>query len=50
MDELKKAERDKEISQDEQRRAQERLQKATDAHIADAEKVGAQKEQELMEV
>ncbi len=50
MDELKKAERDKEISQDEQRRAQERLQKTTDAHIADADKIGEQKEQELMEV
>ena len=50
MDELKKAERGKEISQDEQHRAQERLQKATDVNIANADKIGAQKEEELMEV
>ena len=50
MDELKKVERDKEISQDDQHRAQDQLQKMTDTHIATAETIGAQKEQELMEV
>jgi len=47
---LKKAEKAKEISQDESRRAQEQLQKMTDSNIVVAEKIGAEKEKELMEV
>ncbi len=50
LEELKKAEKNKEISQDESRRAQEQLQKMTDANITVAEKIGQDKEKELMEV
>jgi len=50
MDELRKQERDKEISQDELRRALDQLQKITDVFIASAEQVGKDKEAELQEV
>lgn len=47
---LKKMEKDKEISQDEQKRSQDQLQKLTDAYVAEVEKLGIDKEKELMEV
>ncbi len=50
MEELKTLEKDKEISQDEQKRAIEQLQKLTDLHIGDIDKIGKDKEKELMEV
>ena len=50
MNTLKKLEKDKEISQDEHRRAQEQLQKLTDRFIADIEQLGKDKEKELIEV
>ncbi len=50
MDELKKLERKKDISQDELKRALDQLQKITDGFIADAEQVGQDKEAELAEV
>ncbi len=50
LNELKKLEKDKEISQDEQKRAQEQLQNITDSFIAEVEQVGAEKEKELKEV
>ena len=50
MDELKGLEKNKEISQDELKRALEQLQKLTDSFIADAEQIGQDKEAELMEV
>jgi ribosome recycling factor len=50
LEDLKKAEKAKEISQDESRRAQEQLQKMTDSYIVVAEKIGAEKEKELLEV
>jgi ribosome recycling factor len=50
VEELKKAEKSKEISQDEFRREQEQLQKVTDSYIAIAEKIAQDKETELMEV
>jgi ribosome recycling factor len=50
MNELKKLEKDKEISQDEQRRAQDQLQKLTDRFISDIEQIGKNKEEELKEV
>jgi len=50
MNELKKLEKDKEISQDEHKRAQDQLQKLTDRFIADIEQLGKDKEKELMEV
>jgi ribosome recycling factor len=50
MNEFKRLEKDKEISQDEHRRAQDQLQKLTDRFISDIEKIGKDKENELMEV
>ncbi len=49
-EEIKKAEKDKQISQDESKRETEQLQKMTDAYILVAEKIAAEKEKELMEV
>jgi ribosome recycling factor len=43
-------ERDKEISQDESRRAQDQLQKLTDAHIGEMDEIKELKEAEVMEV
>ena len=50
MNELKKLEKDKEISQDEQRRALDQLQKLTDRFMSEVEQIGKDKEKELMEV
>lgn len=50
MDELKKMEKNKEISQDEHKRAGEQLQKLTDSHTTEMEQAGEAKEKELMEV
>jgi ribosome recycling factor len=50
LEEIKKEEKNKAISQDESKRAQDQLQKLTDSHIASAEKIGQDKEKELMEV
>ncbi len=50
MDELKSLEKNKEISQDELKRALDQLQKLTDSFIVDAEQIGQDKEAELMEV
>lgn len=50
MDEMKGLEKDKDISQDELKRALDQLQKLTDSFIADAEQIGQDKEAELMEV
>ncbi len=50
LDELKKLEREKKISEDETRRGQERLQKETDAMIAELDRLGSRKEQEVLEV
>jgi len=49
-DELKQLEKDKEISQDEHKRAMDKLQKLTDSFIDDAEQAKQDKETELMEV
>jgi ribosome recycling factor len=43
-------EKDKSLPQDENRRAQERLQKATDTHIGELDKVSSAKEAEIMQV
>ena len=45
---IKKLEKDKELSQDECKRAQDQLQKLTDAYTARADKLGKDKEQELL--
>ena len=47
---LRDLQRDKEISEDEEHRAQEQLQKVTDRFVAQADEVGQEKEQELLEV
>jgi ribosome recycling factor len=49
-DEIKNLEKDKKISEDELRRAQDQVQKLTDKYIAMAEQVSAQKEKEVMEI
>ena len=50
LENLRKLEKDKAISQDENRRAQEQLQKATDGHTKIVDEVGAAKETEIMQV
>jgi ribosome recycling factor len=50
LEEIKKAEKNKEISQDESKRSQEQLQKMTDSYIIVAEKIAQEKEKELLSV
>ena len=50
IDDLKKLEHEKEISQDDQRRAAEQVQKITDGFIAQTDKTGKEKQDELAEV
>jgi len=50
LEELRRLQRDKEVSEDEERRAQDQLQKLTNRFVAEADQVGREKEQELLEV
>jgi len=50
MEELKQLEKNKDISQDEDKRALDQLQKLTDSFIAQTEQIGRDKETELAEV
>ena len=50
MEELKGLEKNKEMSQDELKRALDQLQKLTDSFIAETERIGQDKEVELAEV
>ncbi len=50
LEHLRKAQHDKQISDDDERRAQDRLQKVTDKYIAEVDKHGQAKEQDLLEV
>ena len=50
MNRLKDLEKNKEISQDDQKRAETQLQKLTDSYIATVDQVAKDKETELMEV
>ena len=50
MNGLKDLEKNKDISQDEHKRGLDQLQKLTDLFVADIEKIGKDKEAELMEV
>lgn len=50
MEEIRKLEREKEISQDEQKRALEHLQEITDSFVATVGKVAEDKEAELLEI
>jgi ribosome recycling factor len=47
---LKDAVKDKEISEDDERRAEEDVQKLTDKYVAEIDKLLALKEQELMQI
>jgi len=49
-DALKKQLKDKEISEDDERRAQDEVQKMTDQYIADIDKVVASKEKDLLAI
>ena len=49
-DELRKAEKDGDISQDDLKRNEEELQKITDQHVAIIDAEGKKKEAELLEV
>ncbi len=49
-DHLRKLRKDKELSEDEEKRAQEQLQKSTDHTIRAAEAIGEAKEQEMREI
>jgi ribosome recycling factor len=50
LENLRKLERDKAVSQDQGRRAQEQLQKVTDGHTKVIDQVGAAKEVEILQV
>lgn len=50
LDHLRKAQHDKQISDDDERKAADRLQKITDKFVAEIDKHGVAKEQELLEV
>ena len=49
-DKLKKLEKDKEISEDERKQAEEEMQKITDKFIVEVDKISEKKEAELLEV
>jgi ribosome recycling factor len=50
LEELRRLQREEHVSEDDERRAQEKLQKLTDRHIEDIERLGQEKETELLEV
>jgi ribosome recycling factor len=50
VEHIRALEKEKQVSEDESRRAQERLQKITDEHIAKSDSVSTKKEAELMEI
>ena len=50
LEHLRKAEHDKTITDDDERRAQDRLQKVTDRFVGEVDKHGQAKEKELLEV
>ena len=50
VDELRRRQKSKELSEDEERRLQEQLQKLTDKYIGEVDKLGKEKEAELLEV
>ena len=50
LEKLRALEKDKEISQDESKRAQDQLQKMTDLHIAQMDSIAEEKEKEVLEV
>jgi len=50
MDLLKDAEKDKEISEDERKTGEKRVQDLTDKHVAQVDELAAAKEKEIMEI
>jgi ribosome recycling factor len=50
LETMEKAEKDKAISEDDFKRAKERLQKLTDKFVAKVDDIGAAKEEEILEV
>jgi ribosome recycling factor len=50
VDHLKKLQKDGEVGADEERRLMDEIQKTTDRHVAEVDRVGAAKEQEVLEV
>lgn len=50
MDAVKKLKKDSAITEDDQKQAEKELQKITDAHIEQIDKIGAAKEKEIMSV
>ena len=50
MEQFKKLKKDAQITEDDQRKAEEELQKITDAQIKDVDKIAAEKEKEIMSV
>ncbi len=50
MESVKKMKKDSQITEDDQKAAEKDLQKITDSHIEQIDKVGAAKEKEIMEV
>ena len=50
LDTIKKLKKDSVITEDDQKAAENELQKVTDAHIKDLDRIGADKEKEIMSV
>lgn len=50
VEELRLLDKEKKVSEDEDRRAQEQLQKLTDRYIQEIERLGKEKEAELLEI
>ncbi len=50
MEQIKKLKKDSEITEDDQRKGEEELQKVTDAKIKEVDRIAADKEKEIMEV
>ena len=50
MEQFKKLKKDSQITEDDQRKAEDELQKLTDAQIKEVDKIAAEKEKEIMSV
>ncbi len=50
LEALEKAQKNKQVSEDEFKRAKDRLQKLTDSYIGKTEEIGSRKEEEILEV
>ena len=50
MEQIKKLKKDSQITEDDQRKAEDEMQKLTDSQIKEIDKIAAEKEKEIMEV